>query len=75
MTNLPPKKIPAFEPLSQRKTIFLPAPGREGILVEILAGRRRARNCKFAGRHVGAACCLKYPSDLVFFFDGDPSQS
>jgi hypothetical protein len=69
------KKLPAFEPFSQRKTLFLPSPGTAGVLVEIVSGRRRSRALKFPGAEAALEWCIKHHGNLVFFFNEDPSQN
>ena len=75
MAHLPPKNLPAFEPLPQRKTLFLPAPGTEGILVETIHGRPRKRQVKFTDSAAAFSWCLKHRSNLVFYFNDDPSKN
>ncbi len=75
MAHLPPQNIPAFEPFSQRKTLFLPAPGRVGVLVETVNGRRRSRNKKFTSAAAALAWCIKHRGNLVFFCNDDPAQN
>jgi hypothetical protein len=75
MAHLPPENIPAFEPFSQRKTLFLPSPGQAGVLVETVNGRQRARNKKFTSPGTALEWCIKHRGNLVFFFNDDPSQN
>jgi hypothetical protein len=75
MAHLPPEKLLGVEPFSQRKTLFLPAPGVAGVLVEIVAGRRRSRIKKFTSGAAAFAWCEKHRSNLIFFFNEDPSQN
>ena len=75
MAHLPPENISAFEPFSQRKTLFLPAPGTAGILVETVKGRQRSRELQFSGPEAALAWCIEHRGNLVFFHNEEPSKN
>lgn len=64
----PAKIPPAFQPFSQPKTLFLPAPGRAGVLMQRAGSRYRSRAVKFSGPEAALAWCLKNQAGLVFFY-------
>jgi hypothetical protein len=68
MAHLPLKNLPAFDPFSQPKTLFLPAPGELGFLVERKGVQFKAREKKFAGPEAALAWCIKYRVGLVYYF-------
>ena len=49
MAHLPPKTVAGYDPASQRQTLFLPAPGKQGILVTQHRRRTTAKAMRFAG--------------------------
>jgi hypothetical protein len=75
MARPPRKKLPAFEPFSQRKTLFLESPGIAGILVESVKGKHRKRALKFRDAHAALDWCIKQSAGLVFYFNNDPSKN
>jgi len=75
MAHLPPKSLPGFDPFSQPKTLFLSAPGIEGILV-IRKGRSFRREMKrFPDAHAALDWCVKYRAGMVFFHLPDPKRN
>jgi hypothetical protein len=56
----------ALDPL-QSKTLFLPAPGKLGVLVSQRGRRRAAEPLQFASAAAALAWCVKHRVNLVFF--------
>ena len=71
MAHLPPKNLPAFEPYSQPKTLFLPAPGQLGFLIERQGEQFKASEKKFKGPEAALAWCIRCRVGLVFYFSPD----
>jgi hypothetical protein len=73
MAHLPHKKILSPDHFSQRKTLFSSAPGREAILVELRAGRRRRRTLKFQDSHAALDWAISNNAAFVHFPCSDPA--
>lgn len=68
MAHLPPENLPAFDPFSQSKTLFLPAPGVRGILVARQGAGFTRRSKKFTGASAALKWCEEKRIGLVYFF-------
>jgi hypothetical protein len=75
MAHSPPKFIPGVDPFSQPKTLFLPAPGKVGILVTRTAKSMRSRPKRFMNAHAALAWCQENSAALVFYPVADPSNN
>ncbi len=73
MADLPPKTVAGYDPASQRQTLFLPAPGKQGILVTHRRRRTTAKAMRFAGSQAALTWCEKHRAGLVYFF-GPPQN-
>ena len=76
MAHLPPENLSAFEPFSQRKTLFTVAPGREAILVELLKhGKRRSRQLKFEDAHAALTWAMDHGAVFLLMPGSDPAAN
>lgn len=74
MARSPKGGLPAPTPGTQ--TLFLPAPGTNGVLVTQQAGRDPAEELReFSGPTAAIEWCLSARVNLVFFFESVPSQN
>ena len=73
MAHLPPKTVAGYDPASQRQTLFLPAPGKQGILVTQHRRRKAAKAMQFADSHAALTWCEEHRAGLVYFF-GPPQN-
>lgn len=63
-------------PTPGSRTLFLPAPGTEGILITQRNGRDAAEERREFGSATAAiSWCLESRVNLVFYFDSIPSQN
>jgi hypothetical protein len=67
MANPPPDPLAGFDPSGQTETLFLPAPGKLGILVSKRRGRRTARELPFTGAAAALRWCQRRRVNLVYF--------
>ena len=75
MAHLPPEKIPAPEPVSQRKTLFTAAPGKDAVLVEYVKGKQRSRPLKFSDAHAALTWALNHGAGFVLIHGSDPARN
>jgi hypothetical protein len=68
MADLPLKTVAGYDPASQRQTLFLPAPGRQGILITYRRRRTTAKPMQFAGSHAALTWCEEHRAGFVYFF-------
>lgn len=73
MAHLPLKIVAGYDPSSQRQTLFLPAPGKHGILVTQHRRRTTAKALRFASSHAALTWCEEHRAGLVYFF-GPPQN-
>lgn len=72
MAHSPQKTVPSPDPFAHSKTLFLPAPGREGVLIERTASGIRSRKKTFADAHAALTWCQQHSAGLVFYFGAVP---
>lgn len=76
MAHPPPKNLPAFEPFSQRKTLFAFPPGQTAVLVELLkTGKRRSRPLKFKDAHEALTWAMENGATFLLLAGGDPAAN
>jgi hypothetical protein len=75
MANLPPKIVLPTAPFSQSKTLFLPSPGKAGILVEQRGRRRAATPMQFTSSKAALAWCEHHRANLVYYFGPSPGRN
>jgi hypothetical protein len=75
MAHLPSENVSNFAPFSQRKTLFLPAPGTQGLLVTRVGERFKTRAMKFRDAHAALTWCEKHRAGLVYYFGADPASN
>jgi hypothetical protein len=66
------RRLPEF---SQAKTLFLPAPGTAGILVEMIQGRRTSKPMQFPGAHAALDWCLAQGVAFVYWQPPNPAKN
>ena len=66
--------FPAFDPNSQAKTLFLPSPGTDGVLVERQGEDFKQTPMHFDNATLALAWCVRYRACLVFF-PHDPAEN
>ncbi len=59
----------------QGKTVFLPAPGKKGIVVTNRNGRRRSKPVRFNGPHAALDWAIANAAMLVYIPGLDPSKN
>ncbi|MDB6122747.1 MAG: hypothetical protein JWQ71_1740 [Pedosphaera sp.] len=67
MAHLPSKFLSALDPFSQQQTLFLPAPGNEGVLLTKKGKTFKSHRKKFTDSQAALAWCEKTRTGLVFF--------
>jgi hypothetical protein len=67
MAKPPPDPLAGFDPAFQSPTLFLPAPGKSGILVKKLRGRRAAEPLQFPSAAAALQWCQRRRVNLVYF--------
>jgi len=73
MAHLPLKTVAGYDPASQRQTLFLPAPGKRGILVTQHRRRTTAKAMRFASSRAALTWCEDHHASLVYLF-GPPQN-
>ena len=74
MANLPPDLLSGFDPSGQTETLFLPAPGKTGMLVSKRRGRRAAEPLQFRSAAAALAWCQQRRVNLVYFHTVAPGN-
>jgi hypothetical protein len=69
MAHSPLKIVAGFNPAPQSQTLFLPAPGKRGILVTHRRGRTTAKVMQFPCSHAALTWCERRRAGLVYYFD------
>ena len=67
MANLPPHFLPDFSASAQSQTLFLPAPGKQGILATMTTPPTQKKR-RFANPGAALAYCEKHQVNFVYFF-------
>lgn len=75
MAHLPPKKLSAFEPFSQCKTLFTATPGTEAVLIEVVKGKRHSRMMKFDDAHAALTWALDHAAAFVLVPSSNPAAN
>lgn len=75
MADLPTKTVFPGTPFSQSKTLYLPSPGKAGLLVELRGRRRAATPMQFPGSKAALAWCERERINLVFYFGPSPAAN
>jgi hypothetical protein len=75
MAHLPHNTVSNFAPFSQRQTLFLPAPGIQGLLVTRTADSFKTRAMKFKNAQAALTWCEQHRAGLVYYFGADPAAN
>ena len=62
-----PLELLGVDPFSQPKTVFLPSPGKEGLIVTRTGDRFRSRRKRFNNPHDALTWCIANDAALVFW--------
>jgi hypothetical protein len=75
MAHLPSDYLPGADPFNQPKTLFLIAPGREGILLIRTGAKFRSRRKRFSDPHAALDWCIANRAGMVFYQAADPKRN